>query len=70
MNKKDLPNGQLRILNFIKFYKQENGFPPLYTEVGKRFSIHVETVRQIVKILELKGFLVKHYGQRTIQILK
>jgi len=54
------------LLEFIKRYSQENGFPPSYREIQKHFGYKaVGTVQDHVRALIQKGALQKSYGQNS-----
>lgn len=59
-----LTESQSLLLEFIKAYSQENGFPPSYREIQKHFGYKaVGTVQDHVRALIQKGALQKSYGQ-------
>ena len=54
--KEKLTERQNEILNFIKDYLRENGFPPTLREIGSRFQISSTFgVKRHLDALEKKG---------------
>lgn len=67
-----LTDKQTEILNFIKSFISENGFPPTLREIGKYFNI-VSTfgVKRHIVALQKKGFLkINSNSSRAISIVK
>jgi repressor LexA len=61
-----LTQNQAHLLEFIKTYSQENGFPPSYREIQRHFGYKaVGTVQDHVRALIQKGALQKSYGQNS-----
>jgi len=61
-----LTQNQAQLLEFIKTYSQENGFPPSYREIQRHFGYKaVGTVQDHVRALVQKGALQKSYGQNS-----
>jgi repressor LexA len=61
-----LTQNQAHLLEFIKRYSQENGFPPSYREIQRHFGYKaVGTVQDHVRALIQKGALQKSYGQNS-----
>ncbi|MEK7558905.1 MAG: transcriptional repressor LexA [Patescibacteria group bacterium] len=50
---------QKQILDFIKGFIEENGYPPSLAEMAKQFKKSIPTVHQLVETLKHKGFLTK-----------
>lgn len=70
--KKELTDRQEVILNFIKEFLQEYGFPPTLRQIGKQFNItSTFGVKRHLDALEKKGYLnVESYSSRGITIIK
>lgn len=68
---KPLTRLQQDVFDFICIYKDENGFPPSYSDIGKHFNFSSDgTVRTYLEHLEKKGFIKRFGKARGIQILK
>lgn len=70
--KTQLTDRQNKILNFIKEFLMENGFPPTLREIGKRFEISSTFgVKRHLDALEKKGYLkVESNASRGIAFTK
>ena len=70
--KEKLTERQNEILNFIKDYLRENGFPPTLREIGSRFQISSTFgVKRHLDALEKKGYLViERKASRGIRIIQ
>jgi repressor LexA len=68
---KELTDRQNNILNFIKQFRNENGYPPTLREIGKRFQISSTFgVKRHLDALVRKGYLtVEGNASRGINIL-
>ncbi len=67
----DLTSTQKKVLNFLKNYLREKGFPPTLREIASRFGLKGPRAPQkTLSILERKGYLRKvPGGSRAIEIL-
>lgn len=67
---KELTDRQQNILNFIKEYVSDNGFPPTYREIGHNFSIaSTFGVKRHLDALVKKGFItVEGNASRTLSL--
>lgn len=70
--KKELTDRQEEILNFIKKFLQEYGYPPTLRQIGKQFSItSTFGVKRHLDALEKKGYLnVESNASRGISIIR
>lgn len=67
---KELTDRQQDILNFIKEYVSDNGFPPTYREIGHNFNIaSTFGVKRHLDALVKKGFItVEGNASRTLSL--
>ena len=67
-----LTERQRNILEFIRSVVEENGYPPTFREIGKRFGIKsTNGVNATLKALEKKGYLRRHSKlSRGIELLR
>jgi len=67
----DLTSTQKKVLNFLKNYLREKGFPPTLREIASHFGLKGPRAPQkTLSILERKGYLKKvPGGSRAIEIL-
>lgn len=70
--KRELTDRQEEILNFIKEFLQEYGYPPTLRQIGKQFSItSTFGVKRHLDALEKKGYLnVESNASRGISIIR
>ncbi len=70
--KRELTDRQEEILNFIKEFLQEYGYPPTLRQIGKRFSISSTFgVKRHLEALEKKGYLnIESNASRGITVLR
>lgn len=70
--KKELTERQEEILNFIKEFLQECGYPPTLRQIGKHFSISSTFgVKRHLEALEKKGYLnIESNASRGITVLR
>jgi repressor LexA len=70
--KRELTDRQEEILNFIKEFLQEFGYPPTLRQIGKQFSItSTFGVKRHLDALEKKGYLnVESNASRGISIIR
>lgn len=62
---------QLQILQFIKLFFRDHGFPPSLREIGSNFQIAPSSVLDHLKALEKKGFIRRlPFKPRCLEILK
>jgi len=62
---------QREILNFVKEFILESGYPPSMREIGRHFRIYPRAVFDHLKALERKGYLRRrHTTSRGIEILE
>jgi SOS regulatory protein LexA len=55
---------QAEILQFIKVFRDKNGYSPSLSEIGKNFAISIPTVHQHVSYLRKKNLLTTEKGKR------
>jgi repressor LexA len=68
---KQLTPIQKKVYEFIDSFISENGFPPTYAEVSKRFGFQVGMVQQVIRALLKKGFIEKDpFLARGIRLIK
>ena len=61
---------QREILDFVKGFTRESGYPPSVREIGHHFRIYPRAVFDHLKALERKGYLRRrHTKSRGIEIL-
>ncbi len=60
MNMKSLTKRQSDVLEFLKSYLQEKGYPPSVAEVANHFGFHVGAARGHLLALQNKGYLKIH----------
>jgi len=60
---------QGQYLAFIFLYTKLNGIPPAHADIQKYFKVTPPTVNQMLKTLEMKGFIQKQPSTaRSIQL--
>jgi repressor LexA len=69
---KDLTSTQKKVLNFLKIFLQEKGFPPTLREIASHFGLRgPKAPQKTLQILEKKGCIRRvPGGSRAIEILK
>lgn len=68
--KKELTECQKEALDFIKKYKNENGFSPSVREISDACAISIKSVSDRLMALEKKGYIKHVYGvARSITII-
>ncbi len=68
---KELTPIQKRVFEFIESYISENGFPPTYAEISRKFQFQVGMVQQVIRALLRKGHIEKDpFLARGIRIIK
>src|SRR4030042_2444521 len=70
-NREELTPNQNRVLNFLKDFLREKGFPPTLREIASHFGVRgPRGPQKTLNILEKKGFIRKvPGGSRAIEIL-
>jgi repressor LexA len=70
-SKKELTQTQERVLNFLKDFLREKGFPPTLREIALHFGLRgPKAPQKTLSILERKGYIRKvPGGSRAIEIL-
>ncbi len=70
-SRQELTPNQNRVLNFLKDFVQEKGFPPTLREIASHFELKgPRGPQKTLNILEKKGFIRKvPGGSRSIEIL-
>lgn len=70
-NREELTSNQQRVLNFLKDFLREKGFPPTLREIASHFGLKgPRGPQKTLNILEKKGFIRKvPGGSRAIEIL-
>ena len=70
--KKQLTERQEAILNFIKQFREESGYPPTLREIGKKFGISSTFgVKRHLDALQKKGYLnIESNASRGISFMK
>ena len=68
----DLTSTQKKVLNFLKGFLQENGFPPTLREIASHFGLRgPKAPQKTLQILEKKGYIRRvPGGSRAIEMLK
>ncbi|MDK2951970.1 MAG: repressor LexA [Kosmotogales bacterium] len=62
---------QKNVLEYIKKFIEENGFPPTIREISAEFNISsASAVTKHLKALEKKGFIIRKSVSRGIQIVE
>ena len=71
-DKDDLTTTQVNVLNFLKNFVGERGYPPTLREIAFHFGLKgPKAPQKTLTILEKKGFIRRRPGgSRTIEILK
>lgn len=65
-----LTDKQKKVLDFVKSYAQEHGYPPTFREIGEHFGFGWPASRQHLKAIERKGFIrMTPSTSRGIEIL-
>jgi repressor LexA len=54
---KDLTERQRTVLDFVKSYSQQHGYPPTFREIGEHFGFGWAASRTHLKAIERKGYL-------------
>jgi repressor LexA len=54
---KDLTERQRTVLDFVKSYSQQHGYPPTFREIGEHFGFGWAASRAHLKAIERKGYL-------------
>jgi repressor LexA len=54
---KDLTERQRMVLDFVKSYAQQHGYPPTFREIGEHFGFGWAASRTHLKAIERKGYL-------------
>ena len=68
---KDLSLRQKEILDFLREYSSEKGYPASIRDIGSFFSIDPSTVAQHIDALERKGFIIREKNKsRTITLVE
>jgi repressor LexA len=72
INKKKLTSTQENLLNFLRNFLLEKGFPPTLREIASHFGLKgPKSPQKTLKVLEKKGYLRRvPGGSRAIEILK
>jgi repressor LexA len=70
--RKDLTSTQENVLNFLRNFLQEKGFPPTLREIALHFGLRgPKAPQKTLQVLEKKGYLRRiPGGSRAIEILK
>jgi repressor LexA len=70
-NKKDLTTTQKKVLNFLKDFLRQKGFPPTLREIASHFGLRgPKAPQKTLEVLERKGYLRRvPRGSRAIEIL-
>jgi repressor LexA len=68
---KDLTSTQIKVLDFLKDFLQEKGFPPTLREIASHFGLRgPKAPQKTLQILEKKGYIRRvPGGSRAIEIL-
>jgi len=67
---KCLTDRQKAVLDFLKSFLSENGYPPTVREIGSHFNMQWAAAKNHLKALESKGYIrVNQYKSRGIEIL-
>jgi repressor LexA len=65
-----LTDRQKVILDFLKSFVSENGYPPTVRDIGAHFNIQWAAAKNHLKALETKGYIhINQYKSRGIEIL-
>ena len=66
-----LTKRQEQVLEFIRSFSRENGYPPSVRDIGKEFGLSPATVHDHLKALERKGYLDKKPNRsRSLSVTK
>lgn len=70
MTIKSLTKKQKAILDFVKSFQKEKGYPPTLEEIGKKFGLSsVSTVYQYLDVLRKKGYVQRKKGHaRSVKL--
>ena len=70
-NRKKLTSSQEKVLNFLKNYFREKGFPPTLREIASHFGLRgPKAPQKTLQILEMKGYIRRvPGGSRAIEML-
>ena len=67
---RSLTHRQKAVLDFLKSFLGENGYPPTVREIGANFNIQWAAAKNHLKALESKGYVrINQYKSRGIEIL-
>lgn len=67
----DLNDGEKRMLDMIRAYTAEHGYPPTNRELGEMLGVTASTACRMLKMLALKGKIVKvPGGSRAIRVIE
>jgi repressor LexA len=65
-----LTDRQKAILDFLKSFLNENGYPPTVRDIGAHFNIQWAAAKNHLKAIETKGYIrVNQFKSRGIEIL-
>jgi len=65
-----LTERQKTILDFLKSFLNENGYPPTVREIGAQFNIQWAAAKNHLKALDAKGYIrLNQYKSRGIEVL-
>jgi repressor LexA len=53
----ELTQRQQAVLDFIRRFRQANGFSPSFAEIAREFSIHLNGAVRHLRALQTKGFV-------------
>jgi repressor LexA len=72
MKQKTLTSKQEKVLDFVEFYLQKQGFPPTLREIGEAIGLaNINAVRGHLLAIEKKGYISKAPDRaRSIQVLR
>lgn len=71
MNREPLTESQCRMLDIIRGFIGEFGYPPTFRQVAQRFGCQVGNVQQQVRRMVAKGYLTMEPKQaRTLKIVE
>ena len=65
-----LTDRQKAVLNFLKSFLGENGYPPTVRDIGAHFNIQWAAAKNHLKALETKGYIrINQFKSRGIEII-
>ena len=68
---KELTDRQREMLEFIKQYIAEKGYPPAYREIGAALGVDPGSIYQKIVALEKRGYLRLKPGEpRTLEVIE